>query len=403
MLLRRSVSLAVFFYLGSALAGPQESTRPDPPTSSSNTQQRQVEHGRNLPVAMFLEGSVVMDDGSALPSGLRVELKCNQQVNRQVFLHREGRFSFEMNDPDDLSWADASVGRADIYMSSDSSSNSLQRGANRQSRTLSTGVKRLSGCQVRTVALPGFESKPVHVNDSRASWNTDVGIIVLKRLEGVTGSTVSITTLKAPKKAREAYDKANKELGKKKINHKKVQKELEKAVEIYPGFAAAWHLIGLNQLAQKNKPNARTSFQRAIDTDEKYVKPYLELARLEIKEHKWHEALKLTSKVNLLNPYIIENQYFHGMANYYLVQFEAAEESFRRLEKNDQLRTYPLVNFYLGMIDAKQGEIQTSARELRQYLSDAPEELIPEDWRKLIEEQLDIWEKQGLIEKEDVT
>ncbi len=67
---------------------------------------------------------------------------------------------------------------------------------------------------------------------------------MLHRTARAEGATVSLKTLTAPKEAKQAYEKALKELGKRKINFSKTSKELEKAVKIYPEFAAAWHVLG---------------------------------------------------------------------------------------------------------------------------------------------------------------
>ena len=58
--------------------------------------------------------------------------------------------------------------------------------------------------------------------------NPDLGVIVLHRLDGVQGTTVSVKTLTAPKRAKKAYEKAQKELKKDDPDHAKAAKGLQR-------------------------------------------------------------------------------------------------------------------------------------------------------------------------------
>ena len=91
-------------------------------------------------------------------------------------------------------------------------------------------------------------------------------------IDGPKGTTVSFNTLNAPKKARDAFEKAGKELHKEKVDFKKVRKHLKKATEIYPEFAAAWQLLGQANLASGDRKEARNSFRHALEADPNYVK-----------------------------------------------------------------------------------------------------------------------------------
>src|SRR5260370_42252448 len=95
----------------------------------------------------------------------------------------------------------------------------------------------LTGCELRA-SLAGFKSDVVNLGNRRMFDNPDVGTIVLRRRANVEGTTVSMTTLQAPKDARKAYDKARDALRKGKTAD--ALSEFEKAVAAYPHFAAAW-------------------------------------------------------------------------------------------------------------------------------------------------------------------
>ena len=143
----------------------------------------------------------------------------------------------------------------------------------------------------------------------------------------LAGSTVSFTTLAAPKKARKAYEKATKELRKKKVRHSKVSKELEKAVSLYPKYALAWNLLGATRLKLKDEDGAREAFRRAIEADPEYVRPYIELAMLEGDNNRWEEVSRLSDRILELNPYVSQAHYFNAAANFGLGNLDLASKS----------------------------------------------------------------------------
>ena len=76
----------------------------------------------------------------------------------------------------------------------------------------------------------------------------------------------------------------------------------EKAVQIYPKYAAAWFELGRIQL-QKNEPDAaRHSFEQSIAADSKYVNPYRGLAELDTQQQHWESLVKVTDQLLALNP-----------------------------------------------------------------------------------------------------
>ena len=88
------------------------------------------------------------------------------------------------------------------------------------------------------------------------------------------------------------------------------------------------------------------------------------------------------------------------VAYYNLGKLAVAEESFRKIEKSGNWKDFPMAILFLGIIDANQGEIPRAAEELRTYLRITPERLFPEGLKDQINEQLQVWESEGLIEAE---
>ena len=229
-----------------------------------------------------LRGTVVLDDGSPLPGSVRVELMCFSSMRQQTITFGDGSFSFEVGAHSGMAFADASVGGSGGNPGSDGTRSTFLGRVRSQPGfqpgfDSAGGSMNLSGCELRAV-LPGFQSDRLQLGIIRSLDNPYVGNIVLRRLDKAAGSTVSFASLNAPKKARKAYEKATKELRKTKVKYSKVIKELEKAVKLYPKYASAWHLLGTTRLQLKDEGGARKAFQQAIESDSKYVRPYLSLA-----------------------------------------------------------------------------------------------------------------------------
>jgi tetratricopeptide (TPR) repeat protein len=197
-----------------------------------------------------------------------------------------------------------------------------------------------------------------------------------------------------PKKARKAYAKAKKELTKKKPKSSKAVKELEKAVKLYPEFAAAWNLLGEVRLALKDQVAAREAFERAMASDPKYIRPYLSLAMLDLQAQRWSQAAQLSEQVLELNPYAIQAYYSRGVASYYLGKLKVAEESVRKVQNSKETGRYPLTHYLLGVILAQKSDFPSAALEFRRFLQ------ISSDTRIInqLKNELERWEAQGLIQ-----
>ncbi len=366
----------------------QRPQRPQRPTRERDFRRSPADQQMNrMRRPVRLSGKVVLADGSPLPGSVNVELSCNGSTRQQAFTFTDGNFSFEVGSPSSMAFADASVGGSP--WNSNSSNPSDQPGIDSFD-----GSMNLAGCELRAV-LPGFQSERLQLGMRRPLDSSEVGEIVLRRLAKVSGSTVSFTGLAAPKKARKAYEKATKELRKKKVKHSKVSKELEKAVKLYPNYAAAWNLLGATRLKLKDEGGAREAFKKSIAADPEYVSPYIELAILEGESSRWAEVCRLSDRILELNPYVTQAHYFSAVANFNLGKIDLAAKSIFQYKKNESSRMFADSYYLAGAIFATKGSVTSAAAEFRQLLK-----VFPKDQRAdQIREHLNSWEAQGLIEK----
>ena len=212
----------------------------------------------------------------------------------------------------------------------------------------------LSNCELQA-RLPGYQSDVIALGRRRALDNPDVGLIILHSMKAPVIGTVSLKTLAAPKDARKAYEKAAKELQKENPNFSKASKELTKAVEIYPEFAAAWYLLGEVRLAQNDRPAASEAFEEAKSADSEYVNPYLSQVMMALEEEQWLEAARLSGQALKLSPRLTKAHYFNALANSSLGRINVAEESALWVLDRNQAQTYPLVYYVLGISGCQRG------------------------------------------------
>jgi tetratricopeptide (TPR) repeat protein len=219
--------------------------------------------------------------------------------------------------------------------------------------------------------LAGYRSQVINLGMRRSMDDPNVGTILLHRVGTAEGNTVSAVSLAAPKDAKRAYDRGMEALKKQKTEE--ARKDLTKAVELYPKFAAAWYELGKLQVTD-NPESARKSFGAAVEADPKFTGPYMQLAVMSLHEKNWQEVAELTDRVVKMDPFDYPNAFFYNaVANYNLKRMEAAEQSAVQAEKLDTRHVMPQVNQLLGMLMAIRKDFTGAAAQFRNYLKLAPD------------------------------
>jgi tetratricopeptide (TPR) repeat protein len=327
--------------------------------------QQQIDQMQNRPI--FLSGKVRMEDGSAPPETVTIERMCMGRGNPipEGYTDSKGGFGFQVGQRMGM-LPDASISNTNDGFGGTSGGvfgNAPGRG---------TGVteRDLMSCELRA-SLPGYRSTIISLAGRRTLDNPDVGIITLRRLGDVTGFTTSATTLMAPKEAKKALEKARNALKKNKLPD--ALKELEIAVAAHPKFAEAWYELGRVQSMQNNLEAAKASYQKSLDSDDKFVRPYLGLAQMEAQQQRWVEVKQLTEKVIKLNRYDFPVAFFYGaVANYNLRDNDEAEKLCRSGIEADQYHSLPKMSHLLGMILAGKQDYKGASEHLSAYVKFAP-------------------------------
>jgi tetratricopeptide (TPR) repeat protein len=324
----------------------------------------------------FLSGKVTMEDGTAPPDSVTIQLVCHGSPRSIGHTDPKGGFSIDLNNhATQMSSADASENGSPSYagpVGAPGSAYSHTTGPGTGGSAQQGVAERdLMGCDVQA-ALAGFRSDIVHLSSRRSLDDSDIGTMIMRRLANVEGSTISVTSAMAPKDAKKALERAQNFIKKEKWDD--AQKELQKAVQIYPKYAVAWAELGSVQEHLNNPEAARTSFALALHVDSKLVTPYLELASLAATGQKWQEVSDYSDSALKLNPVDFPQAYLlNSMSNFYLKKMDAAEKSARTGIIHDPEHRFPKMNELLGSVLIEKQDYAGAAEQFRRYILYAPE------------------------------
>src|SRR4029077_10794519 len=339
------IGIALFSLASAAQRGSGSSSNPARTTTPSR-----APNSPDVTQPVFISGKVLLEGGGVLPEPVPIERVCGGMARREGYTDLKGQFDFQLGV--NVAFQDAS----------ENDSRVMPNAPSRPGTATGRRPMDLNGCELRAV-LAGYQSTNVILRTAGGDTGQyEVGTIFLKRLGDAKGTTVSVTSMAAPKDAMRAYEKAQKARQEK---PNEAEKELNKAVQIYPQFAAAWTLLGDIHRQREQIEDARVDYTRAIAADPQFVNPTYGLAVISMQEKKWDEAIRLTDQVVKLNAFAYPLAYFfNAAANYNLQKFDAAEETGKKFKAMDTQHSHPDVCLLLSYIYSRKQDYAGAAREI---------------------------------------
>jgi tetratricopeptide (TPR) repeat protein len=195
----------------------------------------------------------------------------------QAHTDSEGRFGFEVGQltgitPDATQeWASAEPGRAGGELG-------RTPGLLDQDHSDRIAARSLAGCSLQA-SLAGFRSSVVPIGLRNTFDDPDVGVIVLEPRHSARGLPISVESLRAPERARDAYERGLQKLGEGDLDG--ARKHLERSLREFPDHAQAWNALGQLHEAKGNAASAREALERAAAADEAYLTPWVGILRLD--------------------------------------------------------------------------------------------------------------------------
>ena len=338
------------------------------------------------PVAwpLYLSGRVILSSGEAPTEPIRIKRVCGTQTTLEGYTDSKGRFSFRVGANASLAAMDASFGGPVFGDDRSLSSNSFNP----------TGAVSVAGCTLE-VDAPGYRSNSIVLGRRERGDRPEVGTFILTPLGGTQAALVSATSLAAPKKARSSFDKAVKELSKGRFSRPaKAIGDLEKAVTLYPEYAAAWAILGQTRRQSGDTEGAVDALERALQADSRYLRPYGTLAQLMIAAGNWERTMELADFVLSVNPTNTQMSWYRAVSQFEMKNHDEAIALLTELQADEAGEgRYPQSHHVLGLIYAERGQFTEAASEYRRFLELAPKARISDRVRRLLYE----WEQLGVI------
>jgi TolA-binding protein len=186
-------------------------------------------------------------------------------------------------------------------------------------------------------------------------------------------STISVLSLAAPPKAKEAFETGLKDGKKGKLAA--ACEHFRKAIQLYPRYALAWLELGRTQTLQGNVVEAQHSFEEAQAQDSHLLSAYVELTRLTAKQNQWlavqhttDRALQVASADSA--PWFY---FFNSFAKAQLGDLKGAEHSAYDGLRADVKHNVPSLEHLYGVILAKQRNYSEAIEHITTYLQLAPQ------------------------------
>jgi tetratricopeptide (TPR) repeat protein len=321
-------------------------------------------------VGLFLTGRVMLEDGTPPPESVTIERVCSSSARAQGYTDPKGRFSFQLGQTSGV-LQDASETANNLPGQSGGGSAPFGGGGGGTAGpSHMNSDAQLANCDLRAV-LAGYRSDTLNLGGQRAMDNPDIGTIILHRLANVDGSVVSMTSIEAPHDAKREFEKGRDAAKKNKLPE--AAQHLQKAVAIFPRYAAAWYDLGRVQQQTNDFEAARHSYEQSLAADAKFMGPYLQLAELATNAKNWREVADITDRLIKLDPVDYPVAYLRNAVAYLnLHETDAAEKSAREGRKLDTEHHFPVLDEILARALIRKKEYASAIDHLRAYLALAP-------------------------------
>jgi len=227
-----------------------------------------------------------------------------------------------------------------------------------------------TGCRLRAEA-PGYRSTTLDLQGHQSGVE-EVGTIVISPALAQPGnSTVSVSSLAAPDKAKKDFAKGQDQA--KKGKWAAACDSFRRAIQVYPRYAVAWLELGRAQLHQNNINDAQESFVSAATQDSRLLPAYVELAQLQAAKQEWKALTRTTGNIVELAPESSPAFWFlDSVANYNSNNLARAESSAERGLRLDATHRVPQLEYLYGLILGSKQNYQLAIQHLKAYLQALP-------------------------------
>ena len=342
---------------GTGTSGTTGPSRPSQPVGSTpgTSGQQPGYNPQQYQAPLFVNGRVLMTNGQPVMEPISVGLECGMKPLQLIHTDLKGYFQFSLGT--------GAQSNMDFSASNDSPVSPM--GGN-------SGVvnpqNQLTGCEVH-VNVPGYVPLSRTITYRADVTGVELGTMQLTRIAGVTGSSISVTSMLVPGNARKEFEKGDKDA---RSNHlPSAAEHLEKAVAQYDKYAAAWFELGGVYASSKEMDKSRQAFEKSIEADPHYIPPYVSLANLQLQNNEFEPAIETAGKALDLDPTIGTANLIQAIGNFRLNRLDAAEKSAQQAEKGPHA-DMPDLHALHAQILLQEHDVPGAAAQMRAYLKEFP-------------------------------
>jgi hypothetical protein len=318
-----------------------------------------------------------MDNGQPIPEPVSVALGCGIQSLQTIHTDLKGYFQFTLGA--------GSQSNMDFSASSDSPMSMGGGGSQFPSGMgggLGGGASMLTGCEVR-VSVPGYQPLTKTITDRADMTGIELGTLHLTRLAGVTGSSISVTSMLVPNGARKEFEKGDKDVRNKHLDS--ATQHFEKAVTEYDKYAAAWSELGNLYASNKEVDKSQQAYEKAIAADPHYIPPFLGLADLQLQNQQTEQAVETAGKALELDPTIGVANFIQAIGNFKLGRLDAADKAAQMAEKGPHENMQDLHALHAQILLQKHDD-SNAAAQMRAYLKEVPKGRFADQMKKNLQQ-----------------
>jgi len=188
--------------------------------------------------------------------------------------------------------------------------------------------------------------------------------------DGAGGPMVSALDLKVPPDASKEFKKGNDAIAHE--DWKKAEEHFNRAVEIYPQYAAAFTNLAVVYGRLSDAENERAMLQKAIAVNDHFAPAYFNLAVLSIRQKSYAEAESLLLKADQLDPTNAKSLMLLAETQLFGQQYGAAIATAQRVHSLPH-QNLALVHVIAAHAYEHQNHLNEAAAELQVFLKEEPQ------------------------------